>query len=216
MATSPSPCRKPLARQSPRLRHREQPVEFRQHLRCVEWGSIEDNGLGCQFGGGLIGAPSQTASSNITKFEAHGSEFTNNTRTEFNPDVTGPEFTDFGGLLVEGGRVALGGEANTASGNTVVVRLWDAKIPDNHAPNFHAFGARCTSSLCLSRMRFVGASQHSDLIAIVIRSARCRQIYPFGRLSITTFNRTGSTGACAVFTGTGNWSSTRPRQPTRS
>lgn len=105
---------------------------------------FEDNGLGCEVGGALVGAAG-SANSNRTIFEARGTHFSNNTRTEFfNP--TGPAFTDLGGLLVVGAEVVLAGAANSASGNTVVVRLWGSKIADNQQFDFHAFGARSSSN----------------------------------------------------------------------
>lgn len=104
---------------------------------------FDDNQLGCQIGGGLIGTPGRS-DDNVTKFEVYGSEFTNNTRTIFNPYVTGPAFTDRGGLVVGAGDVVLNGEWNSVSRNAVVVRLRDA-----HVDAFQAFGARCTTDSCL-------------------------------------------------------------------
>jgi hypothetical protein len=101
---------------------------------------FEDNGLGCEIGGALVAAAG-VANTNTTIFEAHGTHFTNNTRTEFFND-TGPAFTDLGGLLVVGAEAALAGAANTVSGNTVVVRLWGSKIAENQEFDFQAFGAR--------------------------------------------------------------------------
>ena len=100
---------------------------------------FEDNGLGCQIGGALVAAAG-VANSNTTTFEAHGTHFTNNTRTVFFNE-TGPAFTDLGGLLVVGAEVALAGAPNTTSGNTVVVRLWGSKIAENQQFDFQAFGA---------------------------------------------------------------------------
>ena len=105
---------------------------------------FEDNGLGCEIGGGLVAAAG-VANSNTTTFEAHGTHFTNNTRTVFFND-TGPAFTDLGGLLVVGAEVALAGAANTASANTVVVRLWGSKIAENQHFDFQAFGARSSAN----------------------------------------------------------------------
>jgi hypothetical protein len=101
---------------------------------------FDDNGLGCQIGGGLAnahlvnGLPG-SASFNTTRFDAHGSSFTNNTRTEFNTAAGGPMFTDKGGLFVSAGEL-LGTSAPPpeyfASGNAVIVRLWDCDISGNH------------------------------------------------------------------------------------
>jgi hypothetical protein len=127
---------------------------------------FEDNGLGCQVGGGLVGVSGE-ASFNITKFDALRSEFTNNTRTEFNPNVTGPDIPDRGGIMAAGGHVVVQGEANTANGNTVVVRLWDAKVAENQ-PNddFRAFGARCTSAVCLAAETPRAGTQNHALIQL--------------------------------------------------
>jgi hypothetical protein len=105
---------------------------------------FEDNGLGCEIGGALVAAAG-VANSNITTFEAHGTHFSNNTRTVFFND-TGPSFTDLGGLLVIGAEVALAGAANTTSGNIVTVRLWGARISDNHHFDFEVFGARSSAN----------------------------------------------------------------------
>ena len=111
---------------------------------------FDDNGLGCQLGGGLVAGPGQ-ANFNTTKFEGYGSEFTNNTRNEFNPNVTGPEFRDRGGLIVAAGDVALAGQAYSASGNTLLVRFTDVIVAGNHPyDDFNAFGASCTTSSCLT------------------------------------------------------------------
>ena len=104
---------------------------------------FEDNGLGCEIGGALVAAAG-VASSNTTTFEAHGTHFTNNTRTVFFNE-TGPAFTDLGGLLVVGAEVALAGAPNTTSGNTVVVKLWGSKIAENQQFDLQAFGARSSA-----------------------------------------------------------------------
>jgi len=99
---------------------------------------FEDNMLGCQIGGGLVLPVVGTANSNSVVFEAHGTQFIDNRRTEFfNP--TGPDFTHWGGLLVEGG-TAVSGAGNT-SGNTVTVSLWGCKVAGNLNIDFQAFGA---------------------------------------------------------------------------
>ena len=99
---------------------------------------FEDNMLGCQIGGGLVLPVVGTANSNSVVFEAHGTQFIDNRRTEFfNP--TGPDFTHWGGLLVEGGS-AVSGAGNT-NGNTVTVSLWGCKVAGNLNIDFQAFGA---------------------------------------------------------------------------
>jgi hypothetical protein len=104
---------------------------------------FDDNGLGCQIGGGLTGTTPGQTNDGIAKFDAYRSEFTNNTRTVFNPNVTGPPFTDMGGLLAIGGDVVLDGTPGSSSRDTVVVRLWDVTFADNDGSNLQAFGARC-------------------------------------------------------------------------
>jgi hypothetical protein len=99
---------------------------------------FEDNMLGCQVGGGLVLPLVGTANSNSVVFEAHGTHFISNRRTEFF-NSTGPEFSHWGGLLVEGGS-AVSGAGNTNS-NNVTVRLWGCKVGGNLNIDFQAFGA---------------------------------------------------------------------------
>ncbi len=117
---------------------------------------FDDNGLGCLIGGGLANPKTGSANFNTTRFDAHGSRFTNNTRTVFNTAVGGPIFTDKGGVLVTGGELL--GTSSTpyqysASGNAVIVRLSDCEIAGNYSVevvddvtiehfDFEAFGAR--------------------------------------------------------------------------
>ena len=99
---------------------------------------FEDNGLGCQIGSGLAFSAGM-ANSNSTVFEARGTHFTNNRRTTFFNN-TGPNFTEFGGVLVVGGDAfALG---TTTSSNIVMVRLWGSRVAENQVTDFQAFGAR--------------------------------------------------------------------------
>jgi hypothetical protein len=100
---------------------------------------FEDNMLGCQIGGGLVLPLVGTANSNSVVFEAHGTQFMDNRRTEFF-NSTGPDFIYRGGLLVEGGS-AVSGAGNTNS-NNVTVRLWGCKVAGNLNIDFLAFGAR--------------------------------------------------------------------------
>jgi hypothetical protein len=97
---------------------------------------FEDNGLGCELGGGFVGPGA--ANSNSMELEAHGSSFSNNTRTEFF-NTNGPIFTEFGGLLVVGGHALT--SVNTTSDNVVTVRLWGTKVAGNQNVDFEAFGA---------------------------------------------------------------------------
>ncbi len=99
---------------------------------------FEDNMLGCQIGGGLVLPLVGTANSNSVVFEAHGTQFIDNRRTEFF-NATGPDFSHWGGLLVEGGK-AVSGAGNTNS-NNVTVRLWGCKVAGNLNIDFQAFGA---------------------------------------------------------------------------
>jgi hypothetical protein len=117
---------------------------------------FDDNGLGCLIGGGLANPTTGSANFNTTKFDVHQSRFTNNTRTEFNPETGGPLFSDKGGVVVTGGEL-LGASSPSyqysASGNAVIVRLWDCEIAGNYSVemrdgvpiehfDFEAFGAR--------------------------------------------------------------------------
>ena len=115
---------------------------------------FDDNGLGCQIGGGLANAQTANASFNTTRFDVHKSRFTNNTRTVFNTDAGGPMFADKGGLFVSAGEIlGMPPPMHSASGNAVIVRLWDCDISGNHSVevvggkiiehfDFLAFGAR--------------------------------------------------------------------------
>lgn len=104
---------------------------------------FDENGLGCQIGGGIV-LTTGAANSNSTTFEAHGTEFVNNIkRSGFCALCGGPVLNDFGGVFVAGGEaVAL---PETTSGNTVLVTLWGCKVADNVVSDpdfdFHAFGA---------------------------------------------------------------------------
>jgi len=97
---------------------------------------FEDNGLGCQLGGGFVGPG--VANFNTVVFEAHGTAFSNNTRTEFFNN-SGPIFTEFGGLLVVGGESLT--SVNATSNNSITVRLWGTKVAGNQNVDFEAFGA---------------------------------------------------------------------------
>jgi hypothetical protein len=114
---------------------------------------FEDNGLGCQLGGGLVS--SGAANSNSMIFEAYGSHFTNNTRTSFFNN-TGPDFPELGGIMVVGGDVL--GPTGTASSNTAVVRLWGCKVDGNQNIDFQAFGA-----FSVDPSRLAGIDNHTTV-----------------------------------------------------
>jgi hypothetical protein len=97
---------------------------------------FEDNGLGCELGGGFVGPG--VANSNSMIFEAHGSSFSNNTRTEFFNN-NGPTFTEFAGLLIAAGHALT--SINTTSDNSITVRLWGCKVFGNQNADIEAFGA---------------------------------------------------------------------------
>lgn len=88
------------------------------------------NALACVIGGGLS-TTTAVANSNTTIFEAHGSQFVDNTAP-----IAG---VDPGGILVLGGRATI--QANLTSSNTVSVALWGSKVSGNLGVNFEAFGA---------------------------------------------------------------------------
>ncbi len=89
------------------------------------------NALGCLITGGLSQATTGVANSNSTIFEAHGSQFVDNT-------VPIPGI-DPGGVRVAGGLSTV--QPNVTSNNTVSVALWGSKVSDNQVMNFEAFGA---------------------------------------------------------------------------
>lgn len=99
---------------------------------------FEDNGWGCQVGGELSSGGTFTSSSTV--MEAHGTHFTNNTRTEFF-NGTGPDFgAQYSGVLVVAGDVL--SPSGFTSHNTVVLRLWGCMVSGNHRADLEAWGAR--------------------------------------------------------------------------
>jgi hypothetical protein len=100
---------------------------------------FEDNGLGCDIGGGLA-LNAGAADANSTVFECHGTHFTNNSRTTFF-NTTGPSFSEFGGVRVAAGFAF---PVGTTSRNTAVARLWGCKVEGNQNIDFQAFGAGST------------------------------------------------------------------------
>ena len=119
------------------------------------------NELGCQIAGGLSQALTGVANSSSTIFEAHGSQFTDNTAA-------------FGGLGSGGIRVAGGlsvTQANVTSSNRVRVALWGSKVADNLGVNFEAVGARqdALSGLAGTNNRVTielhGVSKQIDVLA---------------------------------------------------
>lgn len=89
------------------------------------------NALGCLVAGAISNQATGVANSNSTSFEAHGSEFVDNTAS--------PIGTDQGGIRVLGGGASI--QTNVASDNTVSVALWGSKVSDNLPVDFEAFGA---------------------------------------------------------------------------
>jgi hypothetical protein len=87
------------------------------------------NARACLIAGGLSQAVVGVANSNSTTFEAHGSEFVDNTAT-----ISGAEQ---GGIRVVGGLSTI--QPNVASDNTVWVSLWGSKVPGK--PGIEAIGA---------------------------------------------------------------------------
>jgi len=88
------------------------------------------NAIGCLIAGGLS-TTTNFANSNSTIFEAHGSQFVDNTAPI--PGV------DPGGILVVGARALI--QPNRTSNNMVSVALWGSKVSGNSGVNFEAFGA---------------------------------------------------------------------------
>jgi hypothetical protein len=128
---------------------------------------FEDNGLGCELGGGFVGPGA--ANSNSMVLEAHGSSFSDNTRTEFFNN-NGPTFTEFGGLLIVGGHALT--SINTTSDNSVTVRLWGSKVAGNQNVDVEAFGAWSEAGLPgiagtnnHVTIELEGVSKHIDVLA---------------------------------------------------
>jgi hypothetical protein len=114
------------------------------------------NGLGCFVMGGR-GTTAEGANSNSTSFEAHGSEFVDNTAALGN---------DRGGILVVGGVSS----DNGASHNTVAVELFGSKVSGNFSPDFRALGARqdVTAGVLGTdnhvRIELHGVSKHLEVV----------------------------------------------------
>ncbi len=101
---------------------------------------FEGNGNGCVFLAGLSQAAATThADDNVLIFEAYASTF------EHNLGALPPAFPIAAGILAIGGQ-SLGG-ANRASGNTLHVGLWGAKLGDNGGADIKAYGAFTAASL---------------------------------------------------------------------
>jgi len=129
---------------------------------------FEDNGLGCQIGGGLTVSPG-AANFTSTVFECSETHFINNTRTSFFNN-TGPDFTEFGGLLVIAGDAFT--LAGTTSGNTLTLRLSDCMVAENQNIDFQAFGARSGDPSRVSgfhnhtTIELHGFSTHIDVVGV--------------------------------------------------
>ncbi len=103
--------------------------------------TFDENALGCLLVGGAIVSGAATANSNSVTFEAHGSQFINNTT---------PGLPDYGG---GGGVVAVAadvgsntaGTPNSASADTLIVRLWGCSFYGNQNVDFQAWGARANT-----------------------------------------------------------------------
>jgi hypothetical protein len=117
------------------------------------------NALGCLIAGGLSQAVTGMANANSTIFEAHGSEFVDNTAPI--PGV------DPGGIRVVGGLSTI--QSNVASYNTVSVALWGSKVSesDNPGNGFEAFGALPGTAGTGNRVTITlhGVSKKTDVVA---------------------------------------------------
>ena len=92
---------------------------------------FHDNALGALITGGLSQATSGFANSNTTTFQAHGSQFSDNTATI--PGI------DRGGMRLVGGLSTV--KADGTSNNTLSVELWGSKTTGNEPVDFEAYGA---------------------------------------------------------------------------
>jgi hypothetical protein len=99
------------------------------HIEVRSYGDLmTGNGTGCLIGSGFI-AGAQTANSNYTLFEAHGSRFIDN---------TGPVFRWPGGIVAAGG---MSGVANAASNNLLDIKLVGCKLYGNPGADLKVRGA---------------------------------------------------------------------------
>ena len=143
---------------------------------------FEDNMLGCQVGGGLVLPLVGTANSNSVVFEAHGTHFIYNRRTEFF-NSTGPDFSHWGGLLVEGGS-AVSGAGNTNS-NNVTVRLWGCEVAGNLNIDFQAFGGHSGATGIAGTDNHVSIELHGVSKRIDVVSVDSSPEDPSGSNSVT-------------------------------
>ena len=89
------------------------------------------NALGALISAGLSQAATGVANFNVTTFEAHGTQFTDNT-ADISP-------IDSGGILLVAGLSTV--KAGATSNNTLKVDLWGTKSTGNSGSDFEAFGA---------------------------------------------------------------------------
>jgi hypothetical protein len=104
--------------------------------------TFEDNEAGCVIVGAIISAGTiGTTKLTTTTFDAHGSDFVNNTGS-FPP--TGPFPTYRGGIVALGAEVQ---DPTTASDNTALIVLQNCRVSGNQNQGFEAFGARSTGAI---------------------------------------------------------------------
>ena len=118
------------------------------------------NALGCLVAGGLSQATTGLANGNRTTFEAHGSQFVDNTASRDFPP---------GGVWVVGGLSTV--QTNVTSNNTVSVSLWGSKATGNLGENFEAVGAFMESLTGLAgtgnriTIHLHGVAKQTDVVA---------------------------------------------------
>ena len=100
---------------------------------------FEDNEAGCVIVGAIVSTG--TTKFATTTFDAHGSQFINNTGSF---PSTSPFPTPRGGIVALGAEIL---DGTTASDNTVRIVLRGCQVKDNQNKDFEAFGARSTGSI---------------------------------------------------------------------
>jgi len=98
--------------------------------------TFDENALGCLLAAGINTGATETANSNSVTFEAHGSRFIDNTAAGLH------NFNGGGGIAAVAADVEAPAAPESASANTLAVRLWGCTFGGNQNVDFEAWGAR--------------------------------------------------------------------------
>ncbi len=135
--------------------------------------TFDENAIGCLLVAATITDPSgaSTGNSNSVTFEAYGSQFINNTA----PGIPPPGLGGGIGIAAAAADVGVGGVGapNSASANTLIVRLWGSGFYGNPNADFQAWGARANTipvgpagTYDTTTIDLYGVSKFVDVIAV--------------------------------------------------